>query len=71
MFSLIVVFLEFGGVFAFGAAFVALLERYQRDRSTTATVQSTMIGVTLSFGISTIFILKTGFKKLVGKANKW
>ena len=59
MFSLIVVFLEYGGVFTFGAAFVALLEKYQRDRSTTATVQSIMIGVTLSFGILPSLIFTT------------
>lgn len=46
-----VTMLEFGLVFSFGAVFVALLDTFHRDRSTTATVQSLLVGVTLSFGV--------------------
>ncbi|XP_053409075.1 monocarboxylate transporter 12-like isoform X2 [Mercenaria mercenaria] len=38
-------------VFAFGAFFVELLDKFQKDRATTATVQSLLVGVTLCFGV--------------------
>ncbi|XP_045214404.2 monocarboxylate transporter 12-like isoform X2 [Mercenaria mercenaria] len=44
-------FMVFGIVFAFGAFFVELLDKFQKDRATTATLQSLLVGVTLSFGV--------------------
>ena len=45
-----VVFLEVGTVFQFGAFYVALLDKFQSSRAKTSAVQSILIGVILSLG---------------------
>ncbi|XP_045179229.2 uncharacterized protein LOC123538886 isoform X2 [Mercenaria mercenaria] len=57
----IVTIINMGLVFSFGSLFVALMEKFQTDRSTTAAVQSLLVGVTLSFGVvSGILISRIG-----------
>ncbi|XP_053393331.1 monocarboxylate transporter 13-like [Mercenaria mercenaria] len=61
VFCLLKDFMEFGIVFAFGAFFDELLGTFQKDRRTTATLQSLLVGVTLSFGVvSGALITKLG-----------
>ncbi|XP_060564481.1 monocarboxylate transporter 2-like [Ruditapes philippinarum] len=56
--------LQFSSIFSFGAVFVEMMNTYQADRSTAATVQSLLIGVSLSFGIvSGLLINKFGLSK--------
>lgn len=45
----IVTMLDFGIIFSLGAMFVAMVETFQSDRSSTATVQSLLVGISLSF----------------------
>ena len=47
---LMVVFLEIGMVFQFGAFYVALLDKFQSSRAKTAAVHSTLIAATLGLG---------------------
>jgi hypothetical protein len=46
----LVTIINMGLVFSFGSLFVALMEKFQTNRSTTAAVQSLLVGVTLTFG---------------------
>ncbi|XP_053393336.1 monocarboxylate transporter 2-like [Mercenaria mercenaria] len=48
-------------VFAFGVFFVELLDKFQKDRATTVTVQALLVGIFLSFGVvSGALITKLG-----------
>ncbi|XP_053393586.1 monocarboxylate transporter 7-like [Mercenaria mercenaria] len=46
-----VTMLDFGIIFTFGAMFVDMMEAFESDRSSTATVQSLLIGISLSFSV--------------------
>lgn len=48
--SCLATMMEMGLVFSFGTLFVAMMDKFQTNRSTTAIVQSLLIGITLIFG---------------------
>ncbi|XP_060551954.1 uncharacterized protein LOC132713396 isoform X2 [Ruditapes philippinarum] len=59
----VVTMLDFGIIFAFGALFVDMMETFESDRASTATVQSLLIGISLGFraGISMIHVMSIVF----------
>ena len=65
--SCLVSVINMGVVFSFGSLFIELMDKFQTDRSTTATVQSLLVGVTLSFGefIFTSILFKSWYSGMI------